>query len=767
MTFATETTGNRGWNRTIWVEIDGVQPLLTHEALSPSSLIGSTRTQKACIPYDGFQFGETRLDLSALRQTGSTCTVDLLDVDGTLGLIFAPRTRRLAWVIGAPISKTATTIRVNTISALPASGTVYINGETITYTGTSIVSGTESLTGCTRGAYGSTAQAHWGNTDAGAGVYVVPVVWRGRKARIKAAYIDSSGSIGSSSNDVQTLMTVRFAEPPQHLGNGRWRLKFEELSASYGAHVCYLGQRPIKMPGDQLAPKITTWTNAITSEVQNVWEFEFEAFSEELNLFSHAINQTVQVLAETQNGIELFNGFISGTKLYLKEDGRFLLSALALGAMGLQVAMPIVTRLQHVAYLTGNPATIVLQLLLSNLGNGTNSATYDVLPGKDRTAYAKESWRLGANLTSSDVDIASFEGFKTSDKVWSFILCESLTVSDLLTEFCRVENAFWFVSNTGKITVKRLAEANEVTAATSSTIVNDAVVEVTQVESVELDQQRILNGYLVKANWNPTTERYTWQNLVVDWEFIDQFPDATEVKEWASKFLAVSSTEAGLFDYFKRVNPMDPEAIVRMCRKVQQSTTRPRAYVTLRCAWSVSMHNVGDIVKLDRSILPDLTVVNGIIGVINNPALIVGKEIDPLAPLVTFRFMLLDPAFRFAPFAKVSSNVSSGTVQVHTNDPALTVEGTTADITKLFLPGWVVQIVDVSASTSEQLTISSLTSNTITFTTAPSFTPTDGDLIFLKANSANNAATNFYGLSGLDYAWQIAVGETGTLTRWV
>lgn len=67
-------------------------------------------------------------------------------------------------LLDGAISDSTTTIDVDDVSDFQSSGTIKIENELITYTGTSSGAAGDSFTGCTRGAYDSTAASHSDNT---------------------------------------------------------------------------------------------------------------------------------------------------------------------------------------------------------------------------------------------------------------------------------------------------------------------------------------------------------------------------------------------------------------------------------------------------------------------------------------------------------------------------------------------------------------------------------------------------------------------------
>lgn len=76
------------------------------------------------------------------------------------------------------------------------------------------------------------------------------------------------------------------------------------------------------------------------------------------------------------------------------------------------------------------PTTIMLKVLLSGQGVGTNSATYDVLP-------------FGYNLGTDEVDVASFEGFSVPSELskWSLVVTGEESAHEFLGPMARAIGA--------------------------------------------------------------------------------------------------------------------------------------------------------------------------------------------------------------------------------------------------------------------------------------------------------------------------------------
>lgn len=775
MTFATETTGARAWRVAFFVEIAGIPKWLTDRTIKATASI--TIPQIPCIVPGGLSFGETRLELAQYRQVGSTFSVDLADVAGELSALFASRSRAVAWVTDSTVSTTASTINVNTTSGLPASGTVYINGETITYTGTTAT----SLTGCTRGAHGSKAQKHYGAAFGGPGVFDTPTVWRGRRAKIKATYIDAEGIYGNDVDNVQTLMTVRMTQPPQYKGEGRWQLDFEELSASFAGQLCYVGQRIAELPPGGVTVKTATYTPS--AETFTGYDITWTNAETEVDLFDYGGGTFgySRILAQTEDGVELYPYYSrNASTLFILANTVRPITAANSGNKKLDAQLDVINAklaayeeeqrleswfrsFQHVVWLNGSPYS-VLRTLLESKTSGMVNSPFDVLPGKERTAYGKPSWRMGAGIDVADIDTDSFAEAANFAARWSFLLKEEISVADILEEFCKVSGAFWYVTREGKLAARRLIEANDLAPTVTQTAITDSQIVAATAETMDVDQQRVVNGLLFRSNYNFATDEYDLRNLIVDWAYIDQFPDATEVREWSSKFIKLDTTSAAMPADSATMNI---EQMTGIIRQMQASSARPRAYINLECAWSLALVDVGSIVRLTTTKVPNLVAVAGVSGTVSQSCLVVGKEFNATNATVKFRLMLLDAAYRFAPFGLVSSyNTTTKTATLSTSHNAL---GTLTP-GKHFSVGWDCWFVDTTGATPNvwnTVTITGKTDTTITFSANPSFTPTAGDLILPKDAASTNATTNDSSLKAEDYTWQVPLTLAGRVSRWV
>lgn len=162
------------------------------------------------------------VDFKNCELKSSGITFKLLDVDyqpGGVGTaitkwkvteLMAGREAAIDYSLGADVAAGAAVVQLNTIAGLAASGDVYLNLETIHYTGTA--GGPPRLTGCTKGYYYSADESHeYEPTPGGAPggdeepqaalvprVGTRPVSWIGRRCRLYLAEILPTGALANA-----------------------------------------------------------------------------------------------------------------------------------------------------------------------------------------------------------------------------------------------------------------------------------------------------------------------------------------------------------------------------------------------------------------------------------------------------------------------------------------------------------------------------------------------------------------------------------------
>lgn len=133
------------------VTIEGYEEQLVSSAAAASA------TRIAGLRLDTMQFGvKADLAYASLDSTGFTVEIlaDKRRPEAYAALV--KRATRVAY-LASDLSTAATTATVSSTAGWPSTGTIHIGTEAITYSGTTAT----TFTGLTRGAHGSTAQAHY------------------------------------------------------------------------------------------------------------------------------------------------------------------------------------------------------------------------------------------------------------------------------------------------------------------------------------------------------------------------------------------------------------------------------------------------------------------------------------------------------------------------------------------------------------------------------------------------------------------------------
>ena len=715
------------------------------------------RTQIECVT--DWQSGEANLDLASLRHQGASLSMSLQDTaDGDLAALFAMRTRRATYLTANYNATAVSALHVNSSANITAGSDVYIGGETFRvkslFAGPTLgLDGLDETLG--RGEYGSRQAAHYGGAGEGASVYTTPVSWLGRRATLKQAFKRPDGSISGDDSLIGTLLTVQFKEPPRFGGDGAWSLSLGELTEYFGHRRCYVGQREVQVDSEISRRFIT-----VTAQI-NLDDSALELFAIPSSNFTGYVRTTYD---DGHTFLHPLTGVNANNIHVVLSKGPIDGGPPAPGEA--ESGAPLVATAQYVLFMSGDPATLVLQLLLSKVGDGTNG-TYDVLPGLERTAFGGQGWRFGAGIDEADIDVAAFEALKSSGVTWTVYLEEEMSVDELLLELCRATRSFWYVTADGLLSVSRLYD--RATAAENDstlTLLDDDSLSVDGDEGVGPVQGPVAYGVTVSANWDPFAGKYLATVETTDAELSDEFPDAQEKVSIESKFISVNVSQhrrqSPDTPLLRRVNAMGLTEIEVMSRRMQKASARARLFALATCRWINSSIEIGQQVRITNTRVPDFE--GGTLS--ESPFLVIAKELDRATLTVRFRLMALDRGYRLAPVGVVSSwNGGSKTATLSTTDK--TTSGSPGND---FAVNWGVQIVDVSVSpwVVDNVVISSRSSNTLTFGSTPSFTPAAGDLIFAAFDVGLGSSAAGYGLEDatfqVDADGEITTGVDGS--RW-
>lgn len=740
--------------------IEGVPYVFTDADFTASDFQdeqASNRTQLQVIEAESLNVGESRVDLEQRRELGATLSVRLRDTTAAVLLgLFKPRADPTTFVTSTIARTTAMTgggtLTLDSTSALPSSGTVYIGAESFDYSGKTAT----TLTSVYRAYYGGRPQRHLGGTrdEVAASVYEHPPAWTGRRLTLYGGYADSDGTI----EDVQALGTWVLNAPPQPVAKDTWELSAESLAAGFAARTVYAGLQEVEPDIDTLANQDTITLSTDAGKM--------------LHISGGGATRRGHVMMQLGGGWQSLRAATPAAFSVTVDGPDFCeptypdVSAYVPANIA-SIAAPRIHSLRYVVYQAGvDPIDATLELLCSYLGDQVEDATYDVHPGRERTNFGEPEWYFGARL-ADDVDVSSFEEFRGVGFKWTVFLDEPMTVGDLLFECCLATGTFWYVNSSGKLALKRISENLE-PSLTAPVALADADLHPEGVDALELIEADIFHTATFRANWDPLNDEYRAIVNVNDQDIANQYPNTSRTLEYESRFASVRLSRAPTrrgtpSQSIVRAGHADDSDIEWALRRAQLRSARAKREMTFTATWAKSLINVGDVVTVTNSRIPDCAgaTLSGV------SAMVIGKRPDFQKGSVVFRLALRGDGSQIAPAAIVSSYSAGPPVRLtlQTGDEWLTDGNQPA---REFGGDWACRLHHLSGAgspTVEDVTITNIQSDTqLDLTSAPTFTPVAGDVLTVGDASST---TNQDGWPADDVLFQTADAPTGSPTRWL
>ncbi len=336
--------------------------------------------------------------------------------------------------------------------------------------------------------------------------------------------------------------------------------------------------------------------------------------------------------------------------------------------------------------ISANPIDIMLQLLLSIIGDGTNNVTYDVL--KD-----------GVGLATASVDVSTFETIRDSNSfgTYSFIIYEGM---DDAMKF--IEQELLLSTNTRIVTTFEglisLTQLGKLTFGTATETITEA--QIIGNPTMKIDVRNIVNQLDIQYNYNTVTSKYRGTLLSEDTASVATYgKSAKSIKKF--KFKGVTSaTVINQFvtNYFKR-------------------NATPAPDITLKSFLSKRVVNPGDVVQVQAKNVPNLSVGNR---EFNAQLELMQSRYSADSVAMTLSYTNFQPGRLawIAPARAVDSKASE------------VIFDLTAGGGSKYVVGWRVILWDVSTNTaaSTYRTITAINTDTVTIDTAFDVTlKTNGD----------------------------------------
>ena len=351
-----------GWNVNYWLTIAGVNCVLT-EAPVQQALPGDFTVGSAALSIDRSAEVGQAVDRSTGMGQGLPLTFSLLTNAITNGLMRAPVVQTTLTMMLARTE--TTTMHVADASGFTVGKPVHIGQECILFSGKT----SNTLTGLTRGCYGSQASTHFYNTI-GATVTDYPGIWRGREARLYAAPIAPDGSTTGATLADESVEVWRghVDQGPYRDGGDKFtieaialdRILANPLPAGSTGKVLPLTQGAIVDPSDFFWFFIEAWD---ASDVPVGFPYSLD-----VKVYPYAANSGPTALT-TDDQAAAIQGAVAAELTALSATGEFKVVfndiSSTTGAAGMLYEMRLVYK--------ANPG--VSRLRLSLLGSGNGSST--------------------------------------------------------------------------------------------------------------------------------------------------------------------------------------------------------------------------------------------------------------------------------------------------------------------------------------------------------------------------------------------------------
>jgi hypothetical protein len=698
----------------------------------------------------------TKLDRQKRIQTGGGFVAVVQDRAGLLDGLFAVRSFRSTF-IRTNTTRIATTVNVSSTASLPSAGVVYVGGETIAYTGKTA----NTLTGCTRGAFGSPAQPHRGGTDNGASVYTVPPGWMGRRVRLTIVFRDDAGVIDVGTRE--TLGTFRLEAAPVSLGEDRWELRCSHLSDEIGRRKLGTGIAEIKTPGTRVVMidggafgrllRLTTIHGVAESLTQGT-------LGTHLLVSTTGRGKTIFKIKSVTAGavvdtIDLYPTALTDAGRLLVSDAFFVFET---GGNSAALDRIQVEWVKHIAILgTSTPSVSMLNALESRTGDGS-AGTFDVLPGVEPTTLGGPGFRFGSAMPTAEIDVGSLVA-TTVPQGWSWVIDEELPLGDLLRDYCRDTNTAAIYTPTGQLSFVPMVEDASSSAATIAEAHIMGAVQATIAEDSIYGRARI------ECNYDPIDGEYEGTVDIIDEDIASTYAPAEGSLVVRSRSLMVDPIDQGGDGSLVRGTTSIDEVLPSL-RRTMVDSRGGTLVLTLTADGRHLTLPLGSLIDLSLPSVPDFR--GGTLAA--GRARVVERDPDWQSMTVRLTLIVEEVLWYFAPFGIVASVVAPvGANQTIT----LTSDPYAPDGTSAFRTTDQAHVLADADGTlvGAGVSVVSITSPTVFVVTDldpvnPSLPLVAGQAI-VYASTLSSGTSSAAGLGGKDYAHMDGENvSSALLTRW-
>lgn len=403
----------------------------------------------------------------------------------------------------------------------------------------------------------------------------------------------------------------------------------------------------------------------------------------------------------------------------------------------------------------GAPMVALLQVLLSDRGDGNNDATYDKLFGITSTSTGSTralasfdeggEIRFGAaipaallNLDSSDTTALNHaDNLADVPDGWRYVLgagSEEQNTLGMIEEVGWARGGFFFLNSSGKISFKKLSATGGFTTPVAA-LTTANILRMSPLDAVD-DETEIVHTIKLMCNWDPVNGKFMTTVNVNHPMTAEIYREVGQEMKLERKGLVVGdgSDSIGLI----------AERLYRAYARRQHGIRKYK----IQLPWQYHTLIPGDVVSVTHEALNAFngsTLSAVYFEVAGVPSLNIGGG-EGTIEIEVHETTTVKPISPTARVASYSDGGGAGPfVFTLTTSDKYTGDTTPGDF---FAAGWKIRLLDKSASppfstASAVLTIASKTSTTITTTAAPGFTPAAGDiLVQARFDDADNTTNN-------------------------
>jgi hypothetical protein len=694
--YATVAGSNAHVDLVLALRVEGI-PVAFVERTVPSAVASALSGYTQFAGLTRVEEGEAVLDMQQRREMAATLQVDILDDTArTLSALLAVNRRPIAYArTDRTTADTTITFDPTGVAALSTGQVIYSDRETITL-GT-VTSSPAQATGCTRGAFGSTAVAVYGDTAGSAAdgepFYAVPPNWVGRRAYLYGYTLDAAGG-----GFEQLLGTWVIDEPPRHRGDDTWSLTMASVAQEYYERTVGFGLRTEAVKPTAGYPLFGTSGGRGT--------IEFQLHSGGASAFRMGSSYPTYVVASSEDGEK--SCIFELSSVNTANDRIVVFGSISESFFGTRL-FPFIANFRPLAILPGRRAP----LYALRSGDG-QAGGYDALPGRATVSLTNPGWRLGAGFSAADVDVTSWEAIETPDL--TLIIDDQMPVADLLREWCLLSDTATRIDAQGRLSVFSVSTPRFTSTVTldASSVVPDSRVE------VFADEGSIFPLADVQAGYSPLTREFAVQASLVDTVAIRRYARAPQTLDLELRSIGVSDAPATNLDAPPFVHPSTvPLAMLpTLLANVQRGDGGlARRLIRLSLTLRHLDLRIGDAVTLTGmpeafSTLPDMQ--GGTLDGVR--ARVIARRPRYDDGRVDVHLAILEPLVVVCP-ACVIASAAGTTLTLSTTDDA-----STSTPANDFIVGVGVRIFDRSANTSHTTSVSSIpATNQLVIASAPGF----------------------------------------------